>query len=163
MLMGAGAKMNQPIVLRRGSVPYRGFLEGRRQLRGSQRALALYGAREAPEDLRQDHARVAAGAHQAAVRRELGDLAHLGGVRLLDVLDRGLKRQQHVRARVAVGDREHVEPVHLLVVGREPAEAPQEGPLEEGSVHPRDLVVRHVSAALRERPGRSRSPARQAR
>ncbi|HEY2909269.1 MAG TPA: hypothetical protein VGI99_03435, partial [Gemmataceae bacterium] len=29
MLMGAGPKANQPIVLRRGSVPYRGFLEGR--------------------------------------------------------------------------------------------------------------------------------------
>lgn len=29
LLMGAGAKSNQPIILRRGSVPYRGFLEGR--------------------------------------------------------------------------------------------------------------------------------------
>ena len=29
LLMGAGPKANQPIVLRRGSVPYRGFLEGR--------------------------------------------------------------------------------------------------------------------------------------
>lgn len=29
MLLGAGPKSNQPLVLRRGSVPYRGFLEGR--------------------------------------------------------------------------------------------------------------------------------------
>ena len=29
MLMGAGAKSNQPLILRRGGTPYRGFLEGR--------------------------------------------------------------------------------------------------------------------------------------
>ena len=29
MLLGAGPKNNQPLILRRGSVPYRGFLEGR--------------------------------------------------------------------------------------------------------------------------------------
>ncbi len=29
MLLGAGPKSNQPLILRRGSVPYRGFLEGR--------------------------------------------------------------------------------------------------------------------------------------
>lgn len=29
MLLGAGAKSNQPLILRRGSTPYRGFLEGR--------------------------------------------------------------------------------------------------------------------------------------
>ena len=31
MLLGAGPKGNQPLILRRGSVPYRGFLEGRTQ------------------------------------------------------------------------------------------------------------------------------------
>jgi hypothetical protein len=40
LLMGAGSKMNQPIVLRRGSVPYRGFLEGR--TRGDEYALILH-------------------------------------------------------------------------------------------------------------------------
>jgi hypothetical protein len=40
MLMGAGAKSNQPIVLRRGSVPYRGFLEGR--TRGDEYSLVLH-------------------------------------------------------------------------------------------------------------------------
>ena len=29
MLIGAGPKANQPLVLRRGSLPQRGFLEGR--------------------------------------------------------------------------------------------------------------------------------------
>jgi hypothetical protein len=29
MLLGAGPKSNQPLILRRGSTPYRGFLEGR--------------------------------------------------------------------------------------------------------------------------------------
>ena len=29
MVVGAGAKSNQPLILRRGSTPYRGFLEGR--------------------------------------------------------------------------------------------------------------------------------------
>ncbi len=29
MLLGAGPKSNQPLILRRGSTPYRGFLEGK--------------------------------------------------------------------------------------------------------------------------------------
>ena len=29
MLLGGGVKANQPLILRRGSSPYRGFLEGR--------------------------------------------------------------------------------------------------------------------------------------
>jgi hypothetical protein len=29
MLLGAGPKSNQPLILRRGASPYRGFLEGR--------------------------------------------------------------------------------------------------------------------------------------
>lgn len=31
MLLGAGSKSNQPLILRRGSTPYKGFLEGRTQ------------------------------------------------------------------------------------------------------------------------------------
>jgi hypothetical protein len=31
MLLGAGPKGNQPLILRRGGSPYRGFLEGRTQ------------------------------------------------------------------------------------------------------------------------------------
>lgn len=40
MLLGAGPKGNQPLILRRGSVPYRGFLEGRTQ--GDQYCLLLH-------------------------------------------------------------------------------------------------------------------------
>lgn len=40
MLLGAGPKSNQPLILRRGSVPYRGFLEGRVQ--GDRYCLVLH-------------------------------------------------------------------------------------------------------------------------
>ena len=40
MLLGAGPKSNQPLILRRGSVPYRGFLEGR--TRGDRYVLLLH-------------------------------------------------------------------------------------------------------------------------
>lgn len=40
LLMGAGPKSNQPLVLRRGAVPYRGFLEGR--TRGDEYCLLLH-------------------------------------------------------------------------------------------------------------------------
>ena len=40
MLLGAGPNSNQPLILRRGSVPYRGFLEGR--TRGDRYVLLLH-------------------------------------------------------------------------------------------------------------------------
>ena len=40
MLLGAGAKSNQPLIIRRGGSPYRGFLEGRTQ--GDKYALVLH-------------------------------------------------------------------------------------------------------------------------
>lgn len=40
MLLGGGPKNNQPLILRRGSVPYRGFLEGR--TRGEKYVLLLH-------------------------------------------------------------------------------------------------------------------------
>jgi hypothetical protein len=40
MLVGAGPKGNQPLILRRGSTPYRGFMEGR--TRGQQYCLLLH-------------------------------------------------------------------------------------------------------------------------
>ena len=40
MLMGGGPKCNEPLVLRRGSLPYRGFLEGR--TRGESYLLLLH-------------------------------------------------------------------------------------------------------------------------
>ena len=40
MLLGAGPKSNQPLIIRRGGSPYRGFLEGRTQ--GDKYALVLH-------------------------------------------------------------------------------------------------------------------------
>ncbi len=40
LLMGAGPKSNQPLILRRGALPYRGFLEGR--TRGEEYCLLLH-------------------------------------------------------------------------------------------------------------------------
>jgi hypothetical protein len=40
LLMGAGPKANQPLILRRGAIPYRGFLEGR--TRGDEYLLILH-------------------------------------------------------------------------------------------------------------------------
>jgi hypothetical protein len=40
LLLGAGPKSNQPLILRRGSLPYRGFLEGR--TRGDEYCLLLH-------------------------------------------------------------------------------------------------------------------------
>jgi hypothetical protein len=40
LVVGAGPKSNQPIILRRGSLPYRGFLEGR--IRGDEYCLLLH-------------------------------------------------------------------------------------------------------------------------
>jgi hypothetical protein len=40
LLVGAGPKANQPLILRRGALPYRGFLEGR--TRGDQYCLLLH-------------------------------------------------------------------------------------------------------------------------
>ena len=40
MLVGAGSKSNEPLILRRGNVPYRGFLEGR--TRGDKYLLLLH-------------------------------------------------------------------------------------------------------------------------
>jgi hypothetical protein len=40
LLLGAGPKSNQPLILRRGSLPYRGFLEGR--TRGADYCLLLH-------------------------------------------------------------------------------------------------------------------------
>src|SRR6266851_4704789 len=112
------------------------LFEGIGELSRRQRALALDGARETAKDLGQDDPRVPTRAHQAAMRRELGDLADLGRIRLLDVLDGGLQSQQHVGPGIPVGHREHVEAVHLLVVCRQPAEASQQGLLEERPIHP---------------------------
>ena len=67
----------------------------------------------------QDHAGVAARAHQRRARDRVDDLVaadlvdHLP-VEAVELVEHGAQRQRHVVARVAVGDREHVEVVDLL-------------------------------------------------
>ena len=77
----------------------------------------------AADQLREDHARVAARAEQRRPRDRGDDLvaadvvdrAVLGGTgEPVELLQHGPQRQHHVVARVAVGDREHVEVVDLL-------------------------------------------------
>ena len=55
LLLGAGPKSNQPLVLRRGTTPYRGFLEGR--IEGDKYCLLLHLSNlelKAPEDQSED-------------------------------------------------------------------------------------------------------------
>ena len=70
---------------------------------------------EAPEDLREDHARVAAGAHQRAVPDRLAHLLHVGAVGGQLVDDR-LQGERHVRAGVAVGHGVDVEAVQFFLM-----------------------------------------------
>ena len=73
----------------------------------------------AAHDLREDHAAVAARAEQRGARDGLHDLVaadvvdHLA-VQAVELLHHGPQRLRHVVARVAVGDREHVQVVDLL-------------------------------------------------
>ena len=73
----------------------------------------------AADDLAEDHAGVAAGAHQRRPRQRLdqlgaADLVDLEAVEAVELLHHGAHRHRHVVAGVAVGDREDVEVVDLL-------------------------------------------------
>ena len=97
----------------------------------------------AADDLAEDHAGVAAGAHQ---RRPGQRLDQLGAADLVDLLavepiELGHHRVQghrHVVARVAVGDREDVEVVHLLAPGLERGVRRADDPAKAG-----DRWIRH--------------------
>jgi hypothetical protein len=79
-------------------------------------ALGLEHGGHAPQDLRQDHPRVAAGAHQRPVADRRARAHQVGG-RAIDLGDHGVERAGHVRAGVAVGHGVHVEAVDRLLVG----------------------------------------------
>ena len=60
LLVGGGAKSNEPLILRRGSVPYRGFLEGRTQ--GDSYLLLLHLSNlelKVPDDKEEEEAKTA--------------------------------------------------------------------------------------------------------
>ncbi len=73
----------------------------------------------AADDLAEDDAGVAAGAHQRRAGQRLHqlgspDLVDLEAVEAVELLHHGPHRHRHVVAGIAVGDREDVEVVHLL-------------------------------------------------
>ena len=93
-------------------------------------ALAAERLRHAPEDLAGDDAGVAAGAHERAEADGSGDpLGRLAG-HVVRLVEGGLDRGEHVRARVAVGHRIDIEAVDLLDVCLEVRHRRPEG-LEE--------------------------------
>ena len=78
---------------------------------------------KAAEDLREDDAAVAARPHERAVRRRREHrVRRLGHRGVAGLLHRRAQRQVHVRTCVAVGDREYVEVVDLLLVRLQPRE-----------------------------------------
>ena len=109
--------------------------------------------REAPHDLAEDDARVAAGAHQRGPGELVRDrLVPVGG-RLLERVDDGPHRERQVRARVTVGDRIDVEVVDPLLVRLEVEQrltGDLAGPVE---VHDERLTSSmRTSTAATERP-----------
>ena len=98
---------------------------------------------EAPQDLAEDHARVAPGAHERAVRDRLADLGH--GLGRPELLDHRLEGQRHVRAGVAVGHRVDVEPVQRLLVDAERVPEAGDDPADVGRAEL--LESRHVGAS----------------
>ena len=79
---------------------------------GARHALA-----HAPEELREDHARVPAGAHQRAVPDGLAHRGQAGpGLHPLQLADHRFEGQRHVGAGVPVGHRVDVEPVDVALV-----------------------------------------------
>ena len=92
------------------------LLEGAGELAAADLLDVGDGFAQAAEELRQDHAAVAARTHQRAQAERRRDARH-GAISLgngLGLAQSRLDRGQHVRARVPVGDREDVERVDLV-------------------------------------------------
>ena len=71
---------------------------------------------KASEDLRKDHAGVAARTHNSAKGSLAGVFSHARRFRLADEFRRRLHGHRHVRSRIAVRHREHIQLVHALLV-----------------------------------------------
>jgi hypothetical protein len=96
---------------------------------------------DAAEELRQDHAGVAACAHQRPARDRR---ARIGGT--VQLADHGGERELEIRAGVPVRDGIHVEPVDLFLVERERFGESGDG---GGEVAGRDARLRQSSRRLR--------------
>src|SRR5690606_18742381 len=96
-------------------------IQCRREVLPADGGLALDGSREAPKDLGEDDAGVAPRAHERAEGEPVGDRTDAGRViRLARGLERGVHRERHVRAGVAIRDREDIERVDAITVVVEP-------------------------------------------
>ena len=118
-------RLDHPLVGRLGGLAHRD-----RELPGIKRRQVLQLAGEPAPDLRQDHPRVAAGAHQGAVRDPLRYPADV--VQLLRghlVVGRA-HREEHVGAGIAIGNRKDVEGVDRLVMAIEPGQAGLQQPFQ---------------------------------
>ena len=101
----------------------------------------------AAEDLGEDDAGVAAGAHQRRARQLLGERRAVGGGRRLEHVHDRARRQRQVRAGVAVGNGIDVEvvdpaPVRLEALERRPPELA--GPLEFRHADPPHVLDVHL-------------------
>ena len=127
-----------------GGLAHRGVgaVGGVRQRRADQRRVdQLAGAADellggAADQLGEDHAGVAARAEQRGARHRLDDLLApdlvdrallVGALQAVELVEHGAQRERHVVARVAVGDREHVEVVDLLAARFQVGERPRDG------------------------------------
>ncbi len=90
----------------------------------------------AADQLREDHAGVAARAEQRGAGDGLDDLLAsdlidrallIGALQPVELAQHGAQRQRHVVAGVAVGDREHVQVVDLLAARFQMRERPRDG------------------------------------
>ena len=97
----------------------------------------LEGRREAAEDLAQDHAAVAAGAHERAVADGVARGVEILGRSVLHLGHHGVEGARHVGAGVAVGNRVHVEAI-------EPARVLAHGVAERGDDLPEGMDVEPV-------------------
>ena len=91
----------------------------------------------AADDLGEDHAGVAARAHQRRPRQRLhqrraADLVEPLAVDPVELVQHRAHGHRHVVAGVAVGDREHVEVVHLLAPGLQGGQRGADDPPEAG-------------------------------
>ena len=136
----------------------RALVERVREVEAVEPPLAGEAVRHAGQDLAGDDAGVAAGAHQRPEAHGLGHPLDVGvGADLVGLLERGADRGQHVRAGVAVRDREHVERVDLVDVRLEARDRAPEGRQEPGAVaRPARPSGDVRPAARRGRPGPAR-------
>jgi hypothetical protein len=136
----------------------RGRLEQRHphQLRVDELALSLGEDLGRPaDDLAEDHSRIATRSHQRGMRHRVHDrlathLVHLAPIHALECLYHRLERERHVVPRVAVGDREHVQVVHLAAPLVEVAIGGRDDPAEslDGGVRLHEERLSRYAALL---------------